>query len=190
MPFGRRPHERRLTAARLGGVDIGAVTHQVPHRLEAACSGSDHDRRLAVPSRRAGIAAGGQQPIDERRIAIGRRQRHRRLAVFIGGVCAGAGIKQRFRHAPFAEMHRPRERGGAVGLRRIHVDLCPQQRRKLFVVAALDGFEQAQVELLGVERGQRHPRADAAEDSEQENLEFGMRNLECVRDSRVTGNHR
>ena len=60
MAFGGGPHQRRLTAARLRDVHVGAVEGQLLHGLEAAGARRNHERRLAVPSCRARISTGGQ----------------------------------------------------------------------------------------------------------------------------------
>ena len=113
--------------ARLGGVDIGTVPHQLARRFETARSCGDHDRSLAVPSRGAGVAASRQQPLDQRSVAVGRRQRHRRLAVLISGVRVRSRVEQRLGHVPLTEMDRPRQRRRAIRLRRIDVHLVAQQ---------------------------------------------------------------
>ena len=163
VAFGGGPHQRRLTAARLRGVHIGAVAHQLPHGIETPRSCRNHDGRLAVPSRRAGVAAGRHQSLDQSRVSVCRRQRHRRFAVFVSGVGIGAGVEQRLRHAAFTEVHRPRQRGRAVGLHGIHVRLRPQQCGERLVIAALDGVEQTEVALLRVQRRPRPETADAGE---------------------------
>ena len=154
VAFGGGPHQRGLTAARLRGVHIGAVAHQLAARAR------DFPRPAAImtavsPFHRAarGVAAGREQALHERRVAVGRRQRHRRFAVFVGGVGVGAGVEQRLRHAALAEVHRPRQRGRAVGLRRVHVRLRLQQGGERLLIAALDRLEQAEVALLRAAHG-------------------------------------
>ena len=115
-----------LAGLRISDVHLGAVVDQLPHGIETPRARGNHHRRLPVPSRRKGVGAGRHQALHQCRVSICRGERHRRLAVLVGGVGVGAGVEQRLGHAAFAEMNRPRQRGGAVGLRRIHVRFRPQ----------------------------------------------------------------
>ncbi len=123
VPFGGRPHERGLPAPGIGSVHIGAVKHELPHGFDASGAGRDHQRGLAVPSRRCRLRAGLEQSLHEHAVAVRCGERERRLAVFVDGIGLGARVEQRFGHRPLAEMDRPRKRRGAVGLRGVEVGL-------------------------------------------------------------------
>ena len=57
----------------------------------------------------------------------------------------GAGADQTVDQREIVVAHRPVQRGGAVGLRRVGVDLLLQQRRAARRVARLDGLDEARV---------------------------------------------
>ena len=145
VPFGGRPHECGLPAPGIGGVHIGAVKHELPHRIHAAGTGGNHERGFAVPAGRIRFCAGVEQSLDEHGIAVGRCERQRRFAVLVDGIGSGAGIEQRLCHRALAEMDRPRQRSRAVRLCRVEVGLGTKQRAERLQIAALDRIEQPQI---------------------------------------------
>ena len=156
MPFGGGPHQGRLSASGIGDVHIGAVERQHTHRFEAARASRNHQRGLAIPPRRVRRRAALQQSLSELRVAVGRGERERRFAVFVGCIRLRAGVEQRFGHTALPQMHGPGKRRCAVRAGGVYVGLCLQERIEGFVVAALNRLEEAQVTLFGGDGDREH----------------------------------
>ena len=126
--FRRRPHQGRLAAPRFRGIDVRAVGQQDSDRAGMTGARRRHQRGLAVRSRRIRIRAGLQQPLDDRRAAVLARQRQRRHPIAIRGGHVRASANQDIDRLEIVTMGRPVERGGAIGLWPVHIDVLLQQR--------------------------------------------------------------
>ena len=156
MPFGGSPHEGRLSAAGIGDVHVGAVKRQHTHGFDTARASRNHQRGLAIPPRRVRRRAALQQSLSELRVAVRRGERERRFAVFVGCIRLRAGVEQRFGHTALPQMHGPGKRRCAVRAGGVYVGLCLQERIEGFVVAALNGLEEAQIALFGGDGDREH----------------------------------
>ena len=90
MTLGRGPHQRGLAAPALDGVDRGTVSDQYLCRFRIAGARADHQRSLAVWTRRIGVLACLEQPPDGFRTAVETRELDRRHVVAIRRLRIGA----------------------------------------------------------------------------------------------------
>jgi hypothetical protein len=145
MTFGRGPHQRILPFARFGGVHLGAFREQELHRAGVAGSRGEHKGCFAIPARGSCVSSGFQQSGDDGSVAVRTGQCQRRVAIFVRGVHFGAGFHQQVHRFCLVQINCPGQRRGSVRLRHIDVDVFAEERIYGFIVAILDGFDQAQI---------------------------------------------
>ena len=138
-------------------VHVGAAVEQCAHRIDvperaASISGLRPSGQLLV-----GIRAALEQRLDDRRVALARREPQRRRAVAIGRRNVGAGLEQQQRQARVAVVGRPVQRRGAVGLRSFHVGAALHEAAHLRGVAPHRGIRHFRLR----ERRARARRASA-----------------------------
>ena len=73
MALRHGPHQRRLTARRLSGIDVGAASQQQLDGLDPPGLRCRHQRRHAGERPTFGVGARAQQLLHERCVAIGSR---------------------------------------------------------------------------------------------------------------------
>ena len=115
MSFRCRPHQRRLAAPALDGVDRRAVREQRADSRRHTCARSGHQRRFARRQRQVRIRARSQQPFDDGHAAVGAGQRQRCDAVAVRLVDAGACPEQQINGADCVVPHGPVKGSRSVG---------------------------------------------------------------------------
>ncbi len=115
MPFGRRPHQRRLSAPRFLGVHIGSVSQQHVHGVHLPGARGGHEDRLAAREHRARLSAGLQEQFDRRRASVEARKPERRHAVPIRRLHVGAGRDQPRHCLDVVDIRRFVKRRRAIG---------------------------------------------------------------------------
>ena len=168
VPFGRRPHQRGLSADALACIHVGAASQQDGHGIDLARPGGGHQWRLATRRRGIRIGSSVQQHADDRGIPVRARERQRGNAVAIGGLWIRAGAQQQLDGGPIVELDRPVERRRAVRVGAVWIGTLPQQRGDAGSIAIrpLDRLDQRALPRGGAdaqEREQRHrqPAANA-----------------------------
>ncbi len=139
------PHQGRLTARRLLRVRIAAVRQQQLHHLDVAAACGREDGTLAP---RVRVGAGLQQPLHHRGAGVERRESERSDAALVGGVHLGASSNEQVGDGHIVAVRGPVERGRAVRLGDVDVDLLLDQPPYRVGVNAAHGINQA-----GVGRG-------------------------------------
>ena len=127
MPVRHGPHQGRLAAGALGGVNARAGGQQGVGRLQTPRPRRRHQRRLPAGKRPVRIGAGRQQALDEHAVPAGARHQERRHAEIVRRVDVGPRANQEVGDLHVLPVHRPMERRGAVRLPRIHIDRTGQQ---------------------------------------------------------------
>ena len=134
------PHQRRLSAPRLDGVDVGTGSDELLRDFRRAGLRSQHQRGLAVAVRRFDVRAGGEQHLDDGgvRALHGFAQRARAVAVLRIRFSA---VRQQLADERGVELVRgPVQRRRAVALRGVHVGaVLVNQSVRGFAAAVLDG---------------------------------------------------
>ena len=141
------PHERRLVLRRLLRVDVGSTGNQHPNSVGTAGAGARHDRRLAGTNRRIWIGPGFEQPLYQRRVSVGARQRQRSDAKIVRDVCIRAGANQQVSGFDIIPMCSPEQRRGAIMRSHIHVHALTEQRTNLLHVPVPGGLYQPEIAL-------------------------------------------
>ena len=147
-----RHHQRRLAAPAVPRVRVGPVRQEQRDGPRAAAAGRRHQRRLPRSEReRVRVGAGVQEEAEEAgegeeadligRAPLGRaplgRQPQRSGAVAVGRIHVGAGPHEQARRLHVVPVHRPVQRGRAVGRRRVDVGPLLDERPQARAVALL-----------------------------------------------------
>ena len=122
VAFGRRPHERRLSAPRFLGVHIGAAREQHTHRIHLARARGRHQHGFAAGQHRVRVGAGIEKSRDDGGVAVHARERQRRHAIAVRGGGVRAGRQQPVHEIEIVVIGGPVQRGRAVRLGRVDVD--------------------------------------------------------------------
>ena len=149
------PHQRRLSVSELGGVDVRAARDERSHDGHMTGARGNHERRLARGGPHVRIGAALQKAVDDRLIPVLAGQGQRRHAVVVAGSGAGPRAQEFFDQRFVVLVHRPVQRRGAVGLRRVDVHARPQQRRNLAPVLLFGRICQPMVAVGRRDAGER-----------------------------------
>jgi hypothetical protein len=95
MIFGDGPHQRRLRAVGGPGVDVGAALHEQPDGVDAAGARRRHQHRFAARCGGIRVSARVDEPAQDRRVAVGGGETHRRDAVPRRRLYVGAAPDER-----------------------------------------------------------------------------------------------
>jgi hypothetical protein len=130
MIVRRCPHQRRLAAERFDRIHGGAPGDEQLRHFRGADGGGEHERGLPVLVGRVRIGPGIEQGARELHIPQLRRFADRGSAEVIRDVGFGACLQQCMHELMIDVVGRPEQRGAAVGVCRIHVDVGRGDRRE------------------------------------------------------------
>ena len=145
--LGDRPHQSRLSAFVLGGVDVRAMLEKPLDRGKAARPGGGHQRGLAHLERSVRVSTGSEQPLDHRRAAVDRGQPQGSGAELVGRVDVRAGLDEQGGCVEIVPVRSPMERRGTIALG--HIDVSPpgDQRARRLEVTRLHSFDDRRCKL-------------------------------------------
>ena len=137
-----RPHQCRLAAPALDRVDLRTAPQQRLGRIDAAGAGDDHQRGLAVRVGRFDVSAGRQQLVDDADVGEDRGLGHRRRAVVVFRVHLRARTNQPIDQIEIVMVHRPVQRGRAIGFGCVDIDALRDQRERPGAIAGFGRIHQ------------------------------------------------
>src|SRR5262249_17434544 len=121
-----------------------------------------HQNGFAIQESRVRVGASLEKPFDDRGVAVDAGQVEGRGTGVVRGIRACTRTNQEIDGVEVVEMNGPVERGGAVALGGVDVDVLSQQPGDTFEILALDRLYQPQVTIGGDSGGERqhdNPRA-------------------------------
>lgn len=151
MPLRGGPHQCVLILRRLPGVDVGAARDQRAHRIDVACAGAGHDRRLAGGDGCVRVRAGAEQELHERGASVGAGARQRRHTEVVRDVGVGVPADQQISGDRVVPVCGPQKRGGAIVRADVDVGLASEQGanpRRVLIPGRVD-----EAEIIGRGRG-------------------------------------
>ena len=159
--LGGGPHQCRLVAPRLGGVDVSAACEQAFDDRNPTGPGRPHQDRLTLRRRAVRVRAGIEECADDRRVAALGGQGERRDAVAVRSVRVGAAREQAFDNRPMRAARRPVQRRRPVRGGGARVGVLVEQRLDPCGVTRLHRLDQGRVDRCsggsGRDRGEQQP---------------------------------